>query len=283
MTAIFGLLGIVLLSVGVAGMLGVALGDPHSWIRVRWGRYVAALDRELRFLRAGMTGRRLSVIQLIGVGGLGILAAVLADPILVLAAVIGAVAPYPMLRRRHAQRVVKIEDQLEPWLLILANGLHASPSMGEALASSARLVAAPMSEEVDLAVKEMKLGTPLDMALLNMSMRVESRTVSGAIAALLVARQTGGDLPQILADTAGTLREMARLEGVVKAKTAEARSQAMVLGAIPFVLIGAIHAVDNNWLRPLWTTTIGYLVVGIALTLWLAAILLSRRILSVDL
>jgi tight adherence protein B len=75
---------------------------------------------------------------------------------------------------------------------------------------------------------------------------------------------------------------MARLEGVVRTKTAEGKTQAYVLGVIPFVLIGAIHMVDEHWLEPLGSTTLGFAIIGTAAVLWVAAILLARRILAVD-
>jgi tight adherence protein B len=106
--------------------------------------------------------------------------------------------------------------------------------------------------------------------------------ISGALATILVGRQTGGDLGRILEESASTLREMQRLEGVVRTKTAEGKSQAWVLGAIPFVLMLAIYWVDPNWLKPLGATTLGYLIIGVATSLWLSAILLARRILAVD-
>ena len=99
---------------------------------------------------------------------------------------------------------------------------------------------------------------------------------------VLVGRQTGGDLPKILEESSATLREMARLEGVVRTKTAEGKTQAYVLGVIPFVLIGAIHMVDEHWLEPLGSTTLGFAIIGTAAVLWVAAILLARRILAVD-
>ena len=115
-----------------------------------------------------------------------------------------------------------------------------------------------------------------------MAARVNSRTLWGAVATLLVARQTGGDLPRILEESAESLREMARLEGVVRAKTAEGRSQAYVLGVLPFVLLAAIHLVDPNWLSALSDSALGYLVIGVATILWLMGFLSARKILAVD-
>jgi tight adherence protein B len=190
--------------------------------------------------------------------------------------------PLASLKRRHKQRLEALELQLDSWLLILANALKATPSLGEAIRASAKIMRPPIGQELDLLLKEINLGTPLDLGIRTMSERIGSPMISGALATILVGRQTGGDIPRILEESAATLREMQRLEGVVRTKTAEGKSQAYVLGVIPFVLIGAIQLIDPNWLKPLTETTIGFIVIGVAMTLWIGAILAARKILAVD-
>lgn len=281
-TYVLGYAGALLLAIGVTVGVGVMILNPSSELRRAWGRYEALLDAECRFLLYQRTGASIARMQLGGAALVPVLAFFLDDPILLFLIPPIALAPYFILKQRSVERVRRIEDQLDPWLLMLANALKASPSLGESIGNSAKLMRPPMAEELDLALKEMKLGTPLDQAVLNMSTRIGSQSVSSALATILVGRQTGGDLPKILEESAATLREMARLEGVVRTKTAEGKSQAYVLGVIPFVLIGAIHMVDEHWLEPLGRTTLGFAIIGAAAILWLAAIFLARRILAVD-
>lgn len=281
-TMALGYAGIVLLVIGTTVGVAVMILDPSSELRRAWGRYEALLEKECRFLLVQRSGASIARMQLGGIAVVPVLVFLLDDPILFLLIPPIALAPYFVLKQRSVERVRRIEEQLDPWLLMLSNALKASPSLGEAIGNSAKLMRPPMAEELDLALKEMKLGTPLDQAVLNMSTRVGSSSVSSALATILVGRQTGGDLPKILEESAATLREMARLEGVVRTKTAEGKSQAYVLGVIPFVLIGAIHMVDEHWLEPLGRTTLGFIIIGAAAALWVAAIFLARRILAVD-
>lgn len=281
-TEALGWAGIVITSAGLAAALYFMLVDPTSWLRRRWAEYVAALDREVRFQLMKTSGARIAYGQLAFCAAMPLVALLLDDGMFLLLMLPGAVLPYFYLQSRHAERVRLLEESLDGWLLMLANALKASPSLGEAIQSSAKLVRAPMSEELDLVIKEMKLGTPLDQAVLNMSTRIKSRVISSALATILVGRQTGGDLPNILEQSAATLREMARLEGVVRTKTAEGKMQAIVLAAIPFVLLFALHQVDDQWLRPLFETGIGKVVLVIATMFWAAAIFLARKILAVD-
>ncbi|MGE0790760.1 MAG: type II secretion system F family protein [Sandaracinaceae bacterium] len=281
-TYVLGYAGAFLFVLGTAAtMLLIAL-DPKSFARRGWADYTRALEKMCRFLLNKRTGVEIARMQLAAIAVVPAIAFFLEDEAFLLMIPPIALAPYYVLQRRCVERVQKIEAQLDSWLLLCSNALKASPSLGEAIANSGKLMRAPMEEELDLCLKEIKLGTPLDQAVINMSTRIGSMSVSSALATILVGRQTGGDLPRILEESAATLREMARLEGVVRTKTAEGKTQAYVLGMIPFVLIGAIHMVDEHWLEPLGETTMGFLVISVAAVLWVAAIFLARRILAVD-
>lgn len=281
-TYVLGYAGMFLFILGGAAAIAMIVLDPTSEARKQWARYERALERECRFLLIQQSGATIARMQLFGVLVTPVLSFFLDEWILLLLIPPIMLAPFIVLRQRSAERKQKLEDQLDSWLLMLSNALKASPSLGEAISNSGKLMRAPMAEELDLALKEMKLGTPLDQAILNMSSRIGSVSVSSALATILVGRQTGGDLPKILEESAATLREMARLEGVVRTKTAEGKTQAYVLGVIPFVLIGAIHMVDEHWLEPLGETTLGFTIIGAAAILWVGAILLARKILAVD-
>lgn len=275
-------LGLVLSVGGIVAAIAMVLVSPTSAVRKRWAEHVASLDREVRFQLLKTTGRKIALGQLAFCLAMPAVALLTGQGIYIILIVPGIFLPSIYLAQKHAERVRLLEESLDSWLLMLANALKASPSLGEAIQSSARLMRAPFSEELDLVIKEMKLGTPLDQAVLNMSTRIKSRIISSSLATILVGRQTGGDLPQILEQSAATLREMQRLEGVVRTKTAEGKMQAIVLAAIPFVLLVALHQVDNQWLVPLFETTIGWVVLTAATIFWAAAILLARRILTVD-
>jgi tight adherence protein B len=281
-TIALGYIGAVLLMVGAVVAIYLLVTNEQSFVRVYWAKYVAALEAEVRFQLWKTTGKDIGRIQLAAFLGMPIFAFLMEDWFYCVFMLPIAIVPWFWLQNKHAERVQALEILLDSWLLLLANALKAAPSLGEAISSSARLIRAPFCDEVDLVIKEMKLGTPLDGAVLNMSKRVDSRIVSSSLATILVARQTGGDLPEILEKSAATLREMQRLEGVVRTKTAEGKMQAVVLAAIPFVLLFMIHQVDNQWLRPLVETNTGYMIIAIATTLWFVAIILARRILAVD-
>jgi tight adherence protein B len=92
----------------------------------------------------------------------------------------------------------------------------------------------------------------------------------------------GGNLPKILETTANSLREMARLEGVVRTKTAEGKMQMWVLAVFPLLLILAVNSINPGYFEPMTSSLAGYLLVGFAVVFWLGALVSARKILAVD-
>jgi tight adherence protein B len=100
---------------------------------------------------------------------------------------------------------------------------------------------------------------------------------------MVVARQTGGDLPRTLERASAALREVARLEGVLRTKTAEGRGQVVVLASVPFVLCVIIAWLDRAWFDPMLNHQIGRATLGACAAVWLFAALWAHHIARADL
>ncbi|MCB9666546.1 MAG: type II secretion system F family protein [Myxococcales bacterium] len=274
--------GLVLSGIALAIVAYGLLLNPQSPVRVQWRRYCHYLDTYLRFVRQKLTGRQLAVGQMLVLAlwcGL-VLAAGL--PLLLFVGVLFLFIPSVWLQQLQRKRIQQLGEQLDGWLQALANALKASSSLGDAIESTQSLLHSPMSDEVEILIKETRLGTPLDAALRNMARRLKSRTISSALVTLLVARQSGGNLPHTLERSAAALREMARLEGVVRTKTAESKAQAYVLAVMPAVVVFAVNWIHPDLLIPLRETMIGNAVAVLAAVLWILSVVLTNRILRVD-
>jgi tight adherence protein B len=250
---------------------------PRKWHR----NYEAKLTAKLKLMHSETTARQFVLGQLAGLAA-AILVLVFVNPFLGAIALVGVPAANVMLNKNQAARVNRIEEQLDGWVTALANALKASPAIAEAISSTISVVEAPIRQELDLAIKEYHLGTPLDQALVNMAERIGSRTVRTVVSTLIVARTSGGNLPQTLETSAASLREMARLEGVVRTKTAEGKAQAYVISAIPIPVYFGLRSMQPEFYRVLETTNFGNFLFFIAGVLWISAALLARKILAVD-
>jgi tight adherence protein B len=115
-----------------------------------------------------------------------------------------------------------------------------------------------------------------------MAARIGSRSVDTALSAVLIGRTVGGNLPRVLETTAGSLREMQRLEGVIRSKTADGRMQLYVIGAMPAVLVLLMNVVWPGYFNPLTDNAIGYVIVVGVIIMWASAIVVARKVLAVD-
>lgn len=277
-----------LLGWSALGLFGASAGLGWAACRMspafaeRSAAHIAGLEHELRYQCATLTGAAVARAQ----AGIGLLLAAassycprLAVPI---AFAVIACGPGMVLRRLRQRRTSRIEEQLDGFLLALAHSLRATPALGDGLRCTADIVAPPLADELQLLLREHELGTPLDRALENMAARVRSPIVSAALSALRIARSAGGDFVHTLERSAATLREMARLEGVVRTKTAEGRAQTVAVSLLPLPTLYIIDLVSPEILEPLWTTDAGHVVLAIAFLIWVVAILAARRISQVD-
>ncbi len=268
---------------GCAAVAYFVLSTEGGPIERLFENYAARLDRHSSFLLMRCAGARLARAQfLVCLAVLGLLA-VTRSPVFALLGLAAAVAPPFLLWKRHIARVAQLERQLDTWLLMLANALKATSSVGEAIESTVALVPRPFSEEVDLLVKEIRLGTPLNRAINTLARRINSTPISGALATILVARQTGGDLPRTLERASAALREAARLEGVLRTKTAEGRGQVLVLASVPFVLCVIIAWLDRSWFDPMLNHQVGKAILAACSVVWTFATLWAHHIAKVDL
>jgi tight adherence protein B len=272
-------LGAAALAVGFAGLACA----PDSLLMRLYHRYLTSLERRLRLLF--LETRAAHVVAAQGACAVLALAAsfALGAPLLLLCVPAVAAAPMLVLEHKRKKRVQRIEEKLDAFVVSLANALRATPSPGRALALVKPVTQAPLDREIELVLREMRVGSTLEQALANLSARVRSFQLDAALSGLLIGRQTGGDVPRILDGAAETLREMARLSGVLRAKTAEGRAQANVLAVFPALLIFAFDWASPGYFRPLTSSASGLLVTAVAFGMWLASVLLTRRIMEVEL
>ena len=273
--------GGALLIAGLSAAFGLSLRPSGSLGRLV-ARYVARLDAEARFQCYQIDGRKMFVRQLAGlVLSIGLCVA-FDEGYMMLLPVLVVIGPFLYLKRARKKRIERIEQQLDGWLLIVANLLKTAGGLGDALIASVDLIRAPLRQELDQTLKEVHLGATLEDGLRQMAERVKGSTLAAVITLLVVGRRTGGELPGLLESAAAALREMARLEGVIRSKTAEGRMQVIVLACTPLAAFLAFRMVDPEFFDPLFGSLLGYAVLGGALVLWLMALLSARKILNVD-
>lgn len=278
----FKITGLVAFALGASWVVYAALAGD-TVLRRYYGRYTSHLDRQLRLLFLPGSGKKIFIVQLIVAAVLVAAALLVRFPYFLLALPLVALGPIVHLRERRHRYVKELESQTDGFILGLANALKTVPSPGAALEASVNVLPQPMRQEIERMLKEIRVGSTLEQALVNMSSRLKSTEIDAALSSLLIGLQVGGNLPQVLEGTASTIREMARLRGVVRTKTADSRIQLWVLAFFPFAICYGFVWLDPEYFKPLETTFIGNLIAAITAVMWLASLITARKVLKVDL
>jgi tight adherence protein B len=273
--------GLATVTAGAVLVYRVA-SDPESLPNRYGSLYIAYLDRKMRNLFMPPRGRLILTGQLISTAAALAMATWLGADFAIFGLPLISAAPALYIERLRRERLKAIEAKADGFALTLANALKTTPSIGNALVYTEPLLGPPLREEVALALKEMRVGSTLDQAFLNMASRVRSPNLDVALSSILIGRQVGGNLTQILETTASTLREMARLQGVVRAKTAEGKAQTLVLAIFPVAILVLFDSVSPGYFDPLAESVTGWFIVLLALGAWLAAIVMARAVVSVE-
>jgi tight adherence protein B len=246
--------------------------------------FSASLDERLE--QAGikmLAGEFITIVVLAALAGAVFGALILPNIIFVLlVAAVAAVVPYVWLLRALRKRQNALNDQLADTLSILASSLRAGYSFLQALDTVSKEIGEPSASEFQRVVAEIRLGRPVDDALVAMAQRVGSEDLKWAVIAINVQRQVGGNLAEILDIVANTIRERAYLRRQVRVLTAEGRFSAAILSALPFVILLYISIVNPEYISPLFTTRVGWLLLAIGGAMVGLGIYILFRMVKID-
>jgi len=179
---------------------------------------------------------------------------------LLLAVVFAALAPIgakALLAFRTARRRGRFASQLDDTLQLISGNLRAGYGLVQALDGVARDLDEPTSEEFARVVNETRLGRELGPALEQTADRMQSDDFRWAAQAIMINRETGGNLAEVLENVAGTIRERNEIRRQVQALSAEGRLSATVLSLLPLVVFIAVLVIQPTYFTIFFTTVVG--------------------------
>jgi tight adherence protein B len=173
------------------------------------------------------------------------------------AAVILAAAPVLLLRFQRSRRIKAFNDALPDAMDLMARALRAGHSVASAIEVIAERGRKPVSTEFALVYQQQNFGLPFRDALTNMAQRIPSKDLQFVVTAMLVQKETGGNLAEILDRTTHVLRERIRIFGEVRIKSAQGRLTGWILAVLPIALGFLINLVNHGFEKPLFEEQIG--------------------------
>ena len=259
---------------GGAGLLG----------RLLTGRsFTDSLAEELRRTGARMSPAgfvQMCLISVISGVGIGILfgTVILATTF----GVFGAILPFLWMKRRQRKRLEAFQAQLPDAIDMLVSAMKAGYSFQAAMNFIGEEMPAPLGPEFARFYDEQRLGIDVRSALLSLQTRVDSMDLKMFVTAVLVQRESGGNLGEVLANISDIMRERFALEGELVTLTAESRLSARILAALPLLVFVGMFALNPSFMRPMLQQSAGQIMLILAGVSVAMGYLVMVRIADID-
>jgi tight adherence protein B len=245
--------------------------------------WTPALTRLLKQSGQDWHATPVSLLSAVAAAGTGWVAwLVTSNPVIGVAigAAVGA-SPYVALYILREIRRRRFETLLPDAVDLMSRGLRAGHSIASVLEMVGNEVGDPVGEEFRSFSKEQALGLPIREAMMNLVERMPIDDMRFLATAILLQKESGGNLAQILDKTTAVIRERARLRGQLRIYTAQGRITGWILCAAPFLMFALVSVLNHNFEKPLFNTSLGLKMVYGGLALMVLGILSIRKIIDV--
>ena len=210
---------------------------------------------------------------------MGVLLFVFRDPVSgIIGFFLGYMLPRFWIGRKIGGRLGGFNKQLPDTIVLLSNSLRAGSSFLQSIELVSREGSPPMSEEMGRVVREVNLGLGMEEALSNLVRRIKSEDLDLMVTAIGIQQQVGGNLAEILDTIAFTIRERVRIKGEINTLTAQGRVSGYLVAFLPIGLGAALNAINPAFMQPLFTETIGRILIGVGAVMMTIGFLAIRKI-----
>ncbi len=198
------------------------------------------------------------------------------------ALVIGAFIPYSFISYRRQKRFEKIEELFPEAIDTLARAVRAGHAFTTALEMISNEIAEPLATEFRKLYEEQKFGMPVRDALMNLTERVPLVDIKFFVTAVMLQRETGGNLAEILDNLSYVIRERFKIQRQVRVHTAQGRLTMALLMAMPPVVVVVLEIFSPDFVRPLFYDPIGHFLVVVSIALQTIGYFVIRKIIKIQ-
>ena len=288
---IFSLKGIGILGVFV-GVFGISYFYSHKFLD--WLRFESIGTRDFIAERLNMmfievAPQRLLLFLFLLSFGSGSLVFLALLPNVIPGAIFGLVATYcgwkapkPIVNWMYRKRTHKFVLQMIDGLALMSNGLKSGLSIVQAISLVTAEMPNPIQQEFGLVLSQNQLGVSLEDAFNNLAKRIQSDDVEMFVTSVNILKETGGNLAETFDTIVSTIRERIKVEQKIEVLTAQGFYQGMAVMAVPPILGVIFYQTDPDFMRPLFTTTMGWLIVGVIIALEAIGYVVIMNVIKID-
>lgn len=195
----------------------------------------------------------------------------------ILPALLGFFLPKLYISSAQEKRKKQLNNQLPEFLNILSNALRAGLSFNQAIATAGNEMADPIKWEFQKVMRDNSLGRPMEEALQELSIRTGDEDVDMLVSAIIIQRQVGGNMSEVLDMIANTIRERVKLKGEIRTMSAQNKMSAIIIGVLPIAIGVLLSMMNPEYIMPLFTEPLGQvMVIGAGFMMIMGVILLKK-------
>ena len=204
-------------------------------------------------------------------------------PLAAMVVVIGSAGlPRLLLERLRRRRIAKFVANFPNAIDIIVRGVKSGLPLGDTIRIAANEGAEPVKSEFVKVVESLSLGLTLPEAVERMAHRIPVTETNFFSIVISIQGQAGGNLSEAIGNLSRVLRERKKMKGKIAAMSMEAKASAAIIGAVPFLVVGALYVSSPAYVSLLWITTHGRIIAGIAICWMAVGVAMMKKMISFD-
>ncbi|MDA3789361.1 MAG: type II secretion system F family protein [Desulfobacula sp.] len=192
------------------------------------------------------------------------------------------ISPFLYLVNKKKKRVEKFQAQLHEALDLIARALRAGHSFTSSMKLAADEFKDPLGTEFEETIDQINFGVSVPAALSHLSERIDCQEIKYFVVAVIIQRQTGGNLAELIESLAHIVRERFKFEGKVRILSAEGRLSGVILAFIPFAIGGWLQISNPDFMKPLFEDEIGRIMLGIGGIMMVLGMITIKKMVEIE-
>lgn len=178
-------------------------------------------------------------------------------------------------------RVETFNYQMVDGLGLMANGLKSGLSIVQAIGMVRREMPNPFSQEMDYVLKQNQLGISVEESFQNLARRIGSEDVNMFVTAVVILKETGGNLAETFETIVAVIRERIKVEKKISAMMRQNLAQGAIVASMPFALMAMFYFSDEGFLMPMFTEPLGWVLLAAAFVFWVLGVITIYKVVQI--
>ncbi len=189
--------------------------------------------------------------------------------------------PKAVVDNRFENRVETFNTQMVDGLGLMANGLKSGLSIVQSIGMVQREMPNPFSQEMEYVLKQQQLGVSVEEAFQNLAKRIGSEDVNMFVTAVVILKETGGNLAETFETIVLVIRERIKVEKKISAMMRQNLAQGAIVASMPFALMAMFYFSDQEFMMPMFREPLGWALLGVAFVLWCLGVVMIYKVVQI--